>query len=118
MADIVDLDAQRPHYTGPAVCLRCGHEWISVRPLGVVALECPKCGAERGYNFSNILGAIGPELGQECCGQVDQDGVCAAPACIHGSAANLVRACVTLAHLEMGGHPQNPSDGSDNQLSS
>lgn len=118
MADIVDLDAQRPHVAGPAMCLRCEHEWVAVRPLGVVVLECPKCGAERGYNFSNILGAIGPELGQECCGQVDQDGVCAAPACIHGSAVTLVRAAVMLAHREMGGNPQFPSDGSDNQLSS
>lgn len=39
---------ETPHLQGPAVCLACKHEWQSVSPVGVVKLECPACGTERG----------------------------------------------------------------------
>ncbi len=29
---------------GWVVCKGCGHEWVAVRPTGLLALECPRCG--------------------------------------------------------------------------
>lgn len=37
-----------PHLTGKARCLQCEHEWISVSPVGVDALECPECNTLHG----------------------------------------------------------------------
>lgn len=34
--------------TGEAKCLACGFEWIAVAEIGCTALECPKCGCDRG----------------------------------------------------------------------
>lgn len=49
---VVDLQAARelrqPHCQGPAVCLTCAHEWVSVRPAGIVNIECPQCRTMRG----------------------------------------------------------------------
>lgn len=39
---------EAPHFSGPAACLACKHEWVAVAPAGTVWLECPKCGTERG----------------------------------------------------------------------
>ena len=33
-------------------CDLCGHEWVAVRPEGVLRLECPNCGNIA--NFENI----------------------------------------------------------------
>ena len=103
MSDIVALDDHRPHMTGPVVCLRCDHSWIAVRPLGVIFLECPKCGAHRGTGFMTMLAAAEMVLGDECCGQVDNAGVCCAPACIRGTALKLIdsiRHAYFLEHAE------------------
>ena len=100
MPDIVDLDAHRPHAVGPALCFRCWHEWVAVRPLGNMFLECPKCAASRGYTFANVLGSVEREFGQECCGQKDGYGICAAPACIRGQTVNFARGIVRLAQME------------------
>ena len=52
MADVIDLGAARaarePHTTGPCRCLKCGHKWEGVVPIGVDALECPDCGEMAG----------------------------------------------------------------------
>lgn len=37
-----------PHMSGPAKCLSCKHEWISVSPEGTVWLDCPACGIQMG----------------------------------------------------------------------
>jgi hypothetical protein len=44
--DVADM----PHIFGPAKCVRCGHAWSSVAPVGskVDELECPACHAEAG----------------------------------------------------------------------
>jgi predicted RNA-binding Zn-ribbon protein involved in translation (DUF1610 family) len=41
-------EEQLPHNSGKAFCLICKHEWIAVAPAGVVWMECPKCGSEKG----------------------------------------------------------------------
>lgn len=95
MADkVIDLDAQRPHVAGPVICLRCAHEWVAVRPVGTHPMECARCSAMMGYSWSNIREGFTALLGQECCGQVDSDGICMVPACIRGSALKLA----TLVH--------------------
>lgn len=52
MADIVDLDAHRPHYAGLCSCLTCHHEWTAVAPTMATVLECPSCRTMRGVMFS------------------------------------------------------------------
>jgi hypothetical protein len=102
-ADILNLDAARPHEAGPVVCTRCQHSWVAVRPVGVIFLECPKCGAQRGTGFMTMLAASEQILGDECCGQVDNSGTCCAPACIRGDALKLIDSIRMAYFLEHGG---------------
>lgn len=44
-----------PHLAGKARCLRCGHKWEAVAPIGASAcLTCPSCGAHRGEFVANV----------------------------------------------------------------
>jgi hypothetical protein len=56
MTNVVSLDSRRPdpHVAGPAKCLACGKEWVSVAPLGTFTLECPECHTERGVYVAPI----------------------------------------------------------------
>lgn len=58
-AEIIDLDAHRPHYSGWVRCL-CGHVWMSVWPetLGddPDCLECSACGTQA----SRVLSLVEP----------------------------------------------------------
>lgn len=59
MAEIVPFKRREPHSAGEAKCLDCGHEWASVAPVGVTALECPSCHSMRGlwkYPFGANVG--------------------------------------------------------------
>lgn len=53
--NIVDLDAQRPHYSGPALCRsNPEHRWRAIVPVAgnPFAIECPYCnqpGVMAGY---------------------------------------------------------------------
>jgi hypothetical protein len=51
MAEVVQFKQRRepegPYATGEAAC-QCGHEWVGVAPIGVMALECPSCGSMNG----------------------------------------------------------------------
>lgn len=41
---VTRLDDRRPHYQGPAVCLRCNHRWRAVVPVTCEdPIECPAC---------------------------------------------------------------------------
>ena len=51
MGDVIDLDAMRPHYAGPASCLKCRHEWTAVAPVDVDLLQCGNCGEMMGVLF-------------------------------------------------------------------
>jgi len=99
----VSLDGQRPHVSGPVVCTRCRHNWVAVRPVDTEMLECPVCGAYRGASFATMLYKPYLILGDQCCGQRDGDGVCAAPGCSYGDALMLVHAIRDAYHLEQPG---------------
>ena len=51
MADVIDINANKPHWTGSVKCFSCGHEWIAVAPQGTQFLECPKCREIAGSTF-------------------------------------------------------------------
>lgn len=104
-ADIVNIASHRPNIAGPVVCTRCSHTWVAVRPVGVIFLECPSCGAHRGTGFMTMLAAADQILGDECCGQVDSNGTCCAPACIRGDAMKLIDAIRLAYFLEHGEAP-------------
>lgn len=103
MSNLVDLGNHRPHEAGPVVCVRCSHEWVAVRPAGTGLLECPKCGAERGASLAAMLSQPEAFIGDECCGQLDASGICAAPACIRGDLLKLIGAMRVVYASE---HPE------------
>lgn len=37
-----------PHWSGPARCVACRHDWVAVAPAGEDWLECPACGLMKG----------------------------------------------------------------------
>ena len=42
--------------TSGVVCKACAHEWVAVRPAGLLALECPRCGAmEADYTDAEVV---------------------------------------------------------------
>lgn len=49
MGDVANLDAYRPHLSGEAICVGCGHVAISVAPVGVTWFACGSCGAHRAH---------------------------------------------------------------------
>ena len=49
MGAILEIVEYRPHSSGSAKCLGCGHVWAAVAPVGVTWMECPSCGRKRGY---------------------------------------------------------------------
>lgn len=55
MNNVVSLDAQRPHITGPAKCMCCAHKWQSVAQVGTTELECPKCGTNKGRFINAVV---------------------------------------------------------------
>lgn len=59
MPNVVSLQAVRearvPHWTGPALCMVCGHHWVASAPEGTTWLECPQCGC------GNFLFQVTPE---------------------------------------------------------
>lgn len=46
---------------GPARCQGCGHQWAAVVAPGVVWLECPSCGCDKG----RLTGAVQPDESRE-----------------------------------------------------
>lgn len=47
-ADVIDLDAHRPHRVMHMACRRCGKHAISVHPVAadISRLQCIRCGAQ------------------------------------------------------------------------
>ena len=50
-ADVIDINANKPHWTDAVTCSACGHGWQAVAPVGTNLLECPKCRAMAGVRF-------------------------------------------------------------------
>ena len=46
MGTITNIEANTPHLVQEAVCLKCLHRWIDVRPetVWLKDCECPNCG--------------------------------------------------------------------------
>lgn len=70
---VIDLEQAKlergTHLTGNARCNACGHEWVSVTPVGVTdCLECPGCGLYRGCFKGNITSDIGETVFVCNCG--------------------------------------------------
>ncbi|WP_129141530.1 hypothetical protein [Modicisalibacter coralii] len=56
MTNVTSLDDYRPHDSGNARCLQCGHEWHAVVPSGVKGnLECPACHFSKGEFLGNCV---------------------------------------------------------------
>lgn len=57
---ILDFNETLPHIVHEAICVKCLHRWIEVRPEGTLLkeLECPNCGIV-GYVIST-----GQEIGE------------------------------------------------------
>lgn len=65
MGEVVDIDALRPHMTGPVVCLSCKKKWVAVALVGSLDLECPDCGLFKGV----WEGVVRPKEWWQCkCG--------------------------------------------------
>lgn len=69
-------------------------------------MECPKCQAMMGYAWSNVRNGFKALMGEECCGQVDSDGICLAPACTYGAALKLATLVHRLGIIEFGDYPR------------
>lgn len=62
---VVSLDDRRPHMSGEARCLCCGHKWVAIAPIGTVELECTECNTYRGV----FIGPPKPDTVWQCdCG--------------------------------------------------
>lgn len=46
-AEVISLDARRPHLSGKARCTACGHSFVAVVAIGETWFECPECHTER-----------------------------------------------------------------------
>lgn len=56
LADVIELDAYRPHRTGWSTCRTCGHSVVSVilEQDPIPAMECVVCG-EMAVHFDDSL---------------------------------------------------------------
>ena len=45
---VIEFKKKEPHISGEAICLSCGHNWVSIAPTGTIWLECPECHVVRG----------------------------------------------------------------------
>lgn len=65
MGEVIDILAKQPHLSGGFVCLECKASWTGVAPVGVLHVECPKCGILKGVVSSTVL----PSAAAQCfCG--------------------------------------------------
>ena len=46
------MTTDTPYETSLVQCDLCSHQWVAVRPAGLIKLECPNCGNM--VNFTNI----------------------------------------------------------------
>ena len=50
--NVIDINANKPHWTDAVTCSACGHQWQAVAPVGTDVCECKKCGSMAGVRFS------------------------------------------------------------------
>lgn len=46
MADVINLDDNRPHIVHEVICVQCCHRWIACASVSLLLkdYECPDCG--------------------------------------------------------------------------
>lgn len=89
--NVVDLNARRPspYLQGEAKCGQCSHQWRAVAPCGTVELECPKCGAYKGFfmTYMSSEDGVGRYTCNACQGQMyeirDDGALCVTCGFIH-----------------------------------
>lgn len=50
--NVIDINANKPHWTDRVTCCACGHWWQAVAPVGTDICECPKCHQMSGVRYS------------------------------------------------------------------
>lgn len=69
MGTVTELSDYRPHNSGMAKCLGCGHEWMAVAPVSHrTNLECPSCSLFRGEFMGNCAPSDDEPVYQCGCG--------------------------------------------------
>lgn len=54
--NLAEFKADRtPHMTGKAQCAGCGTDWEAVAPVGTHELDCPSCGAHKGFFVNTVV---------------------------------------------------------------
>lgn len=53
-----DINEKKPHFSGVAKCLNCGHEWQTVS-IEAKDLKCPNCALHKGcFKYSIVRGGL------------------------------------------------------------
>ena len=65
-AEVIDINANRPHMQGPAICLECKHTWRAVTLLGTCVFDCPECGLAKGVYEGCAIESQEPILHCKC----------------------------------------------------
>lgn len=49
MGEIIDIDRDKPHFTGELICVRCGHRAVHTWPCETLLkdLVCPSCDSKQ-----------------------------------------------------------------------
>ena len=69
MGEIVDINQNKPHMSGPAKCLNCGHKWQAVilKDGYEGGFECSECGQLKG----EFVGTFVPKEMFKCSCECD-----------------------------------------------
>lgn len=72
MGELIDINKNKPHLRGEAVCLNCNHSWVAITPVGTMeGFECPECGRFGGiYCHPVCLPSKDKQIWQCSCGNV------------------------------------------------
>jgi hypothetical protein len=53
MSNVISINQAKPHISGDAHCIGCGHDWVAVAPIGTSVIDCPECKGAKGI-FVNL----------------------------------------------------------------
>ena len=77
MSKVIDININKPHLSGSAICLECKHTWVSVSEVGDIVLICPKCELAKGV-YQNLCEPSGDRWQCKCSNQhfyIEPDGL-------------------------------------------
>lgn len=66
--EVVALADHRPHLSGPARCMECGHRWVAVAPIGTTRMECTACTLNKGAWVGGVYPPDGTSIWTCSCG--------------------------------------------------